>query len=89
MNAVPNGACSGAWSSVDEVVLPSKYYECLDEFLNSMQGNSEKSNVLMNEEGTKIIGFRQSVMAIYVESAANEGVKMLLDIRKITNGSGL
>jgi Niemann-Pick C1 protein len=54
-----------------------------------MQGNSEKNNILMNKEGTEIVGFKQTIQAIYIESAANEGVKMLLDIRKITNGSGL
>lgn len=89
MTADTSSSCSEAWSSVDEVVTPSKYYACLDEFLNSMQGNSEKSNILMNKEGTAIVGFKQTIQAIYIESAANEGVKMLLDIRKITNGSGL
>ena len=36
-----------------------------------------------------MIGFKQTVQAIYIESAANEGVKMLLDIRKICDASAL
>ena len=89
MNADSSSACGGAWSTDDEVVIPSKYYTCLDVFLNSMQGNSEKSNILMKEDGSAMVGFKQTIQAIYVESAANEGVKLLLDIRKICDASPL
>ena len=82
-------SCNGAWDSENEVVTPSKYYACLDEFLNSMQGSSEKSNIKMKEDGSAMIGFKQTIKAIYIESAANEGVKMLLDVRKICDASAL
>jgi hypothetical protein len=36
-----------------------------------------------------MIGFKETVQAIYIESAAKEGVKMLLDIRKICDASKL
>jgi hypothetical protein len=89
MNADSSSACGDAWSTDEEVVIPSKYYACLDVFLNSMQGNSEKSNILMKEDGSAMVGFKQTIQAIYVESAANEGVKLLLDIRKICDASPL
>ena len=37
----------------------------------------------------KIVGFRFTVQAIYVESAAKEGVDMLLDMQAICNSSPL
>jgi Niemann-Pick C1 protein len=43
----------------------------------------------MKEDKSGMIGFKQTIQAIFIDSAANEGVKMLLDIRKICDGSGL
>jgi hypothetical protein len=43
----------------------------------------------MKEDKTGMVGFKQTVQAIYIESAAKEGVKMLLDIRKICEASAL
>ena len=51
------------------------YYTCLSEFLDSPQGSSEKSKILFKEDKSGMIGFKQTVQAIYIESAANEGVK--------------
>lgn len=51
-------ACSGAWDSDNEVIASAKFYECLDVYLNSMQGNSYKNNILMNDDNTAIIGFK-------------------------------
>lgn len=89
MTADTTSPCNGGWDSENEVVTPSKYYTCLDAFLSSMQGSSEASNILMKEDGSGMIGFKQTIMAIYIESAANEGVKMLLDVRKICDASAL
>jgi hypothetical protein len=43
----------------------------------------------MKENNSGIIGFKQTIQAIYIESAAIEGVMMLLDIRKICDASAL
>lgn len=43
----------------------------------------------MKEDKSGMIGFKQFIQAIYVESAANEGVKLLLDIRKICDASAI
>jgi len=53
---------------------------CLNDFLGSQSGSSQESNILREGTPKKIVGFRQSVQAIYVESAANEGVAMLKDM---------
>jgi predicted RND superfamily exporter protein len=45
--------------------------------------------VLVSKDGSSITGFKQTIQAIYIESAAKEGVAMLLDIRKICDASKL
>jgi hypothetical protein len=47
---------------------------CLNDFLSSPSGSSQESKILREGTPKKITGFKQSVQAIYVESAAKEGV---------------
>ena len=64
------------------MIKESKFYDCLANYLK-YNGEYQASNVILNKEGTKLLGFRQSINTIYIKSAAIEGVKLLLDLRAI------
>lgn len=79
-NADSLSSCENSWDATNLVVNPSSYMACLNDFLSSPSGLSQESNVLREGTPKKVIGFKQSVQAIYVESAAKEGVSMLKDM---------
>jgi hypothetical protein len=41
-NSDDTSVCKDSWDSTNEVVVSSKYYTCLSEFVESPQGISEK-----------------------------------------------
>jgi len=85
-----SSSCSGAYDSAKDIIEPSKFMDCLTQFLSSRGGRSEAGNIVFSTTGTKkIIGFRQSIILIYINSAATDGVKVLQDLRKIEEDSGL
>ena len=60
---------------------------CLEDFLKSKQGKSFANSLLFSKKGD-IIGFKQSITLIIIESAAVEGVKVLRDLRQIESDYG-
>lgn len=72
-------ACEGAWGwdTTNTVVTPSVFMACLESFLTSPEGSSQSSNVLREGTPKKIVGFKFEVQAIFIESAAKEGVHFL------------
>lgn len=57
--------------------------------MTSPAGSSQSSHVMREGTPKKIVGFKFKVQAIYIESAAKEGVDFLLDIQAICNNSPL
>mgnify|MGYP000859371199 CR=1 FL=1 len=41
--------------------------------------------MLLSDDRKQVIGYKQSIQAVFVESAANEGVSLLNDMRAITD----
>lgn len=68
------------------MVKESKFYDCLRNYL-TYNGEYQASNVILSEDGTQILGFRQAINTVYVKSAAIEGVKILKDIRTICDNA--
>lgn len=81
-----SGKCGdGAWDGVRSMVPPEKFMGCLGTFLNDPFGIQYRADLLWSEDGSIIVGFRQSVQAIKIESIAVDGVNFLLDMRMITD----
>jgi len=87
MSGAADSDCTGSWDETEKIIESSKFYPCLTEYLDSRQGQSDASNIVMEDD--KIRAFRQTVNSIYIDSAANEGVDLLLEIRAITDKYGL
>ena len=75
----------GSWKADKKLISPDLYMDCLHTFLNSIEGRGFQSSILMSSNGVEIIGFRQTITAVFIDSAAIEGVQLLQDIRNITD----
>lgn len=73
-------SCENSWDSVNSAVEPSLFMACLESYLTSPSGSSQASHILREGTPKKIVGFRFTVQAIFIESAAKEGVDMLTEI---------
>lgn len=72
-----DGSCSGAYDATEGVITAANWQACFDEFING-EGARYASDLLI-EDGV-LIGFKQQITLIYIESAAKEGVLVLEDM---------
>jgi hypothetical protein len=64
-------------------VKPDKFMSCLKVFLDEPYGSFTSNNILFSEDGNRIIGFKQSVGVVKINSTAIDGVQMLKETRKV------
>lgn len=88
-NDLKNPACRNSWNKDKDALVPEKFMGCLKSFLQSKGGRNYARNINMNKDKTKITSFRQDIDLILIEDSANDGVEVLLDLRKICNEAKL
>lgn len=90
-NADSGHACQNSWSEANKAVVPDKFIGCLKGYFADFNGNGRQhaGQVIWSEDETKITAFRQSIKIIYIDDAANDGVEVLLDMRKMCNEANL
>ena len=62
---------------------------CYHQFVNTPSGSQAAQDVLLKQDKSNLKGFRQKIKMIYIDSAAKEGVKLLLDLRAISDNYGI
>lgn len=82
------GPCKDSWNAEKKAVIPEKFMTCLNPWLK-VNGARWADDVNTNDKETKITSFKQSVKLIYIDDSANEGVKVLHDMKRLCDGANV
>lgn len=83
MLPTPFKECGESYDEEREMVKPEMFMSCLKVYLSNRFGSSAKNSLVLNDDGDKILGFKQSVGIINIESTSTTGVQMLLETREV------